>query len=395
MRAAALTRLVLLVLAASFVVPGAAAAQPAPPPPLDGPKLQALLDAVVAAGAPGAAMYVLENGDDLSLGSGFAAVETQRPMSASRIYRVGSVTKSYVATTVLQLVEEERLALTDTVEQRLPGVLPYGSRVTVRQLLQHRSGVPDYLAVAPLGDYLTGGPGALTVWRPQDLVGLVSAQPPAFDPGSAWGYSNTNYILLGLIVEQVTRRSLAAEVDRRIMRPLALDDTTFLVGEEDPPNPRARGYAAPRGPDGQPTPGLPTVVPGFDPSIVWAAGNMTSDVEDVADFYAFLLGGRFLSDGLLTEMKAGVPTTVTGMRYGGGLQIRELPCGTVYGHDGGIFGFANVAVSSEDGTHQVVLAINLFPATPAVAAAVDRAVVGAYCPGAPATNVGLLRRLTP
>ena len=265
-------------------------------------------------------MYVLQNGEDLSLGSGFAAVETQRPMSASRIYRVGAVTKSYVATTVFQLVEEERLALTDTVEQRLPGVLPYGSRVTVRQLLQHRSGVPDYLAVAPLGDYLTGGPGALRVWKPQDLVGLVSAQPPAFDPGSAWGYSNTNYVLLGLIVERVTRRSLAAEVDRRIMRPLALDDTTFLVGEEDPPNPRARGYAAPRGPDGQPTTGLPTVVPGFDPSIAWAAGNMTSDVEDVADFYAFLLGGRFLSDGLLTEMKAGVPTTVTGMLYGGGLR---------------------------------------------------------------------------
>jgi D-alanyl-D-alanine carboxypeptidase len=391
-----MTRLVVLLLGAFLLVPGGAAAQPAPvPAPVPDPvRLQALLDAVVAAGAPGAAMYVLQNGEDVALGSGFAAVETQRPMTASRRYRIGSVTKSYVATTVLQLVEEERLALTDTVEQRLPGVLPYGSRITVRQLLQHRSGVPDYFGATPLGDYLTGGPAAMRVWTPLDLVGLVAAQPPAFEPGSAWGYSNTNYVLLGLIVERVTRRSLAAELDRRLLRPLALDDTDFLVADEDVPNPRARGYAAALGPDGQPTAGLPTVVPGFHPSIAWAAGNMTSDVEDVADFYAFLLGGRFLSEGLLTEMKAGGPTTVPGLRYGGGLMVRELPCGTVYGHDGGIFGFANVALSSEDGTHQVVLEVSLFPATPAVAAAVDAAVVGAYCPGAPGANVGLLRRLS-
>jgi D-alanyl-D-alanine carboxypeptidase len=345
-------------------------------------RLQALVDELVAAGAPGAVLHVRDADDDWSGASGLSDIATANVMGRRSRFRVGSLTKSYVATVALQLVEEDRLALTDTLERHLPGTLPYGSRVTVRHLLQHRSGVPDYLAVAPLGDYPTAGPGRLRVWTPAELVGLVAGRPAAFEPGTAWGYSNTNFVLLGLIIERVTRRALGAEIDRRFLRPLALDDTFFPM-EPRLPTPRSRGYAPPLGPDGQPTAGPLVEVSSFDPSIVWGAANMIADVDDVGDFYGYLLDGRFLSEGLLTEMKQAQPTGVPGVRYGLGLMVSDLPCGPAFGHDGDVFGFSTVALGSEDATRQVVLFVNVSPAPRAVLEAARRVAATAYCATVP------------
>jgi D-alanyl-D-alanine carboxypeptidase len=390
---ATVTRLLALVLLALLALPAPAVAQRASGVP-DPDRLQPLLDEVVRAGAPGAAMFARDAEGEWDGSSGMAAVGG-RDLDPDDHFRVGSVTKTYVATAVLQLVEQRRLGLADTVEQRLPGLLPYGSRVTLRQLLDHTSGVPDYLAAAPLGDYWTHGPGSARAWRPRELVGLVAAAPPAFEPGSSWGYSNTNYVLLGLMIERVTGLPLGAELDRGILRPLGLDETTFPINEQEIPADRSQGYSAPLGPDGRPTAGALVDVTSFNPSITWGAGNMISSVEDVADFYSALLSGRLLSPELLAEMKRAVPTGVAGAGYGTGLVRAELPCGPAYGHTGGIFGFNTIALSSEDAGVQVVAFMNVFqPPSPAAADALQRAAVDAYCSaGEPRASVRPAPRL--
>ena len=341
-------------------------------------RLQALIDELVAAGAPGAGLHVRDDVGDWTGAAGLSSLGSGRAMSRSSRFRAGAVTSSYVATVTLQLVEEGRLALADTVESRLPGALSYGGRVTVGQLLAHRSGVPDHLAVTPLDEYLTGGDGGLRVWSPAELVGLVSSRPVAFEPGSAWGYSSTNYVLLGLIVEKVTGRPLGAEVERRILRPLGLEDTVFVT-DPDLTGSRARGYAAPRGADGAPTAGPLVEVSTFDPSIVWASGNIAGDVEDVADFYRYLFAGRFLPPALLTEMKRGEATGNAGTRYGLGLTVTDLPCGPAFGHEGSVFGYTTIVLASEDGSRQVALFVNVSPAVPAVVDAVRRVATTIYC----------------
>jgi D-alanyl-D-alanine carboxypeptidase len=199
-----------------LIVPARAAAASAPsghqrtlvpaPQRIDPGELEGLLDQVVAAGVRQAA-------------SGLADLRTGRPMRPGLNYRVASVTKPLVATVVLQLVAEGRLSLSDTVERWLPGILPYGDQVSIRQLLNHTSGVPEYLLV-PLLELYGSRQGRFRSWTPRELVALVADQPPLFPPGTTYSYSNTNYVLAGLIVEAATGRTLGQELKRRIIRPL-------------------------------------------------------------------------------------------------------------------------------------------------------------------------------
>jgi D-alanyl-D-alanine carboxypeptidase len=150
------------------------------------------------------------------------------------------VTKSFVAAVVLRLVAEGRLALSDTLEGRLPGTLPYGDRVSVGRLLNHTGGVPHN--AGPVERTLYGSrQGRLRSWSPRELVALVADRPPDFPPGTAWAYSNTGYILLGLVVEAVTGNPLAQELDRCILGPLGLAGTSLPT---DAPASRARRRAA-------------------------------------------------------------------------------------------------------------------------------------------------------
>src|SRR5215207_998157 len=164
-------------------------------------------------------------------------------------FRAGSVTKSLVATVILRLVAEGRLALSDTLESRLPGILPYGDQVSIRQLLNHTSGVPHN--AAPVEQTLYASPqGRLHAWAPRELIALVADRPPDFPPGTAWSYSNTGYILLGLIVEAATGNPLDQELDRQVFGPLGLRGTTLPTHAPGIPSPAARGYSLRRGPSG-------------------------------------------------------------------------------------------------------------------------------------------------
>jgi D-alanyl-D-alanine carboxypeptidase len=343
------------------------------PQRIDPGELRRLLDQIVAAGAPGAAALVRDEHGVQQAASGLADLRTGRPMRPKLNYRVASVTKPFVATVVLQQVAEGRLSLSDTVERWLPGILPYGGQVSIRQLLNNTSGVPEYLLV-PLLELYESKQGRFRSWTPRELVALVAGQSPLFPPGTTYSYSNTNYVLAGLIVEAATGRTLGQELKRRIIRPLGLRDTFFPFNRPDIPGRNARGYSLPLGDQGPVLDGPLLDFTVYNPSLAWAAGNLVSDLADLQRFFRALLDGRLLPPELLAEMTTTVPIG-QGAGYGLGLLVLETPCGRLIGHDGGIPGFITIVLSTQDGRRQFGIMVNQFFTTPAVDQAYGQVVV--------------------
>jgi D-alanyl-D-alanine carboxypeptidase len=324
-------------------------------------ELRRLLDQLVAAGAPGAAARVRDGHSLKQATSGLADLRSGRRMRPGLNYRVGSLTKPFVATVVLQLVADGKLSLSDTVERWLPGILAYGNQVTIRQLLNHTSGIPDN-ALEPLVILYTVPGGRARAWTPRELVALIADQPPDFPPGTAWSYSNTGYVLAGMIVEAATGRTLGQELTRRIIRPLRLRDTVFPVNRPTIPGPNPRGYSLPLVDEAGPL--LDFTV--YNPSLAWGAGNLVSDLGDLVRFFRALLGGRLLPARLLAEMTTPVDTGTPGFGYGLGLAVLQTPSGHLIGHDGAIPGFLNNVWNTPDGRRQFAVMINEFIAPTAV-----------------------------
>ena len=227
-----------------------------------------------------------------------ATAGTRRPKADQR-FRVGSVTKTFTATIVLQLVDEGELALSDTLEDHLPGVVPRGKEITIRRLLQHRSGLVNYTD-EPYLSWLKGASRSPST-RPIDLLRFAGSKQLSFKPGSQWSYSNTNYIALGLVIERVTASSYGHELERRILRPLALDETEL---------PKTR-LLPDLGDDGAmtPVPLYPKGHPIYDvdwanPIVSWAAGGIVSNARDLSRFYSALLSGQILVRRLPREDEA-------------------------------------------------------------------------------------------
>jgi D-alanyl-D-alanine carboxypeptidase len=350
-----------------LLAPARAGAAPGPSARIDPGELRGLLDQIVAAGAPGAAARIRDEDGVTQAGSGVADLRNGRPMRPWLHYRVGSVTKPFVATVVLQLVAEGRLSLQDTVERWLPGILPYGDQVTIRELLSHTSGVPDY-TLEPIIRLYTDPQARFRAWTPRELVALVADQPPDFPPGTAWSYSNTGYILAGMIIEAATGHKLGRELARRILRPLGLRNTFFPINRPTIPRPYARGYSLPLGQEQGPL--LDFTV--LNPSVAWAAGALVSNLGDLEHFFRALLGGRLLPPRLLTAMTTPVPTGQPGFGYGLGLIVIDTPAGRLLGHDGAIPGFLNIVLSTEDGRRQVGVMMNEEFSTPAVSEAFNQ-----------------------
>jgi D-alanyl-D-alanine carboxypeptidase len=325
--------------------------------------LQRALDRVtVQGGAPGAEAVVTDHGRVTETRSGVGDVATGKPYPHDAVFRAGSITKTFVATVVLQLVAEGKVELDAPIERYLPGTVGGngndGARITVRHLLQHTSGLYSYTDDLLMTDDFEslrhrGG-------EPGELVALALEHPPLFAPGSAWSYSNTNYIVAGMLVEKVTGHSLAGELTRRITRPLGLRGTSLPGrGDERLPAPHPRGYLSLGGPL--------TDFTGFDPSIAGAAGALVSTGRDLDVFYTALLGGRLLPAAQLAQMQRTVPVPDDpGSGYGLGLFRRTLPDGTRYwGHGGDIFGFATLA-GALDGSRAAAVSVNEDPAPDSV-----------------------------
>ncbi|WP_205624253.1 serine hydrolase domain-containing protein [Amycolatopsis vancoresmycina] len=325
-------------LAATTAAPALAAANP----------VQASLDTLTAQdGVPGAAAVVQDGHRTQVTRSGVGDVATGKPFPRNGSFRAGSVTKTFVATVVLQLVAEGRVRLDAPVARYLPGLLP-DERITVRQLLQHTSGLYNYT-----DDLDRSDPEALRHRgaEPAELVAMALKHPALFPPGTNWSYSNTNYIVAGMIVEKVTGHALAAEIAHRITRPLGLHDT-YLPGRGDEklPSPHAVGYL--------PFAGKLVDFSDFDATIAGAAGGLVSTPADLDRFYGALLGGRLLRPAELAEMRRTVPAPglgIPGARYGLGLGSIPVSCGVVWGHEGGIIGFTNFAGVGPDGRRATVV----------------------------------------
>jgi D-alanyl-D-alanine carboxypeptidase len=342
-------------------------------------QVQRLLDSLVAAGAPGAAAWVQDEDETLQAAGGVADISTGRPMEARLRFRAGSLTKSFVAAVVLRLVAEGRLGLSDTLEGRLPGILPYGDQVSVRQLLNHTGGVPHDWATIERALY-GSRQGRLRDWSPQDLVALVADRPPDFPPGSSWSYSNTGYILLGLIVEAATGNPLDQELDRCILGPLGLRHTYLPGDARELPGPMSRGYSLRVGPGGEVLEGSLLDFTVQNPSWAWAAGALASNLEDLVGFFRALLGGRLLPPGLLAEMRTTVAVPPDSIplplydRYGLGLLEVETRAGRLVGQLGGIPGYLSMVLSTPDDRRQLGLMINLLAASDPVYVAFMRVI---------------------
>lgn len=323
------------------------------------------LRAAVADGVPGATATVRDGRGTWTATAGVGDLETGEPRSARDRYRVGSITKTFVATVLLQLEAEGRLSLDDTVDEWLPGMVRGnghdGSRITLRHLLNHTSGVYNYTADEEFARTHFLADGFLrhrydTV-PPERLVAVAMSHRPDFAPGASWKYSNTNYVLAGLVVEEATGRPWGEEVRRRIIAPLHLRATSVPGTRVTVPAPSGRAYSKLA-----PTAEGPSYdVTELNPSIATAAGEMISDSADLTRFYSALLRGRLLPPAQLAEMTATVRTDENDEsdRYGLGLMKRELDCGvTVWGHGGGIHGSSSEAVTTGDGRHALALNFN-------------------------------------
>ncbi|MFE3152857.1 MULTISPECIES: serine hydrolase domain-containing protein [unclassified Streptomyces] len=323
----------------------------------DRARLQEILQRLTTVdGAPGALAEVRDRRGSTVLTSGVADVKSQAPVDRDSRFRIGSMTKMFTATTVLQLVGEHRVRLDAPVERYLPGVVRGhgndGRKITVRQLLQHTSGLPDFL------DYLKPQEvvaNPLVRYDPRDLVALALKHPRVFKPGTGWDYSNTNYLLAGLIIEKVTGNTYAEEVRERIIEPLHLDETDVPdVSTISGPHPR--GYAQP----GKDAPLLD--ITEVDPSVGGAAGGMISSGTDLNRFLGALLRGDLLRPAELREMmKTRCTGSKGGRRYGLGLESRPLPGGGLYwGHGGDFLGYETMAGATVDGRRATVM-VNLGP----------------------------------
>ena len=270
-------------------------------------------------------------------------------LHAGQYFRVGSVTKTFVSTITLQLVAEGRLTLDQPV--------PEAGGAPLRTLLNHTSGVFNHSEDPKVFEQ-----GFLKQWQPRELIAISRSHPPYFPAGTGFHYSNTNYVILGELIERATGRPLERELQRRIIGPLGLRDTSYDEG------PRVRG-----------------VGPGFaegkdftvqNTSWAGASGALVSTARDLGRFYRALARGRLLAP---AQLKAMTTLDPAAQGYGFGLFPISTPCGTAWGHNGLLPGYDAQAYVSEDGRRRVVVLVNLQPLSERQEAAVQRAVVEAYC----------------
>jgi CubicO group peptidase (beta-lactamase class C family) len=310
-------------------------------------RLQNALDGTRAIEIPGAAVAVVSPFGSWFGASGVGNLEDNTPLQASDRFQIGSITKTFVATVVMQLVEEGKLNLGDTLTTWLPESvtvdIPNAGEITLKNVLQHTSGIADYVDV--LFNQAATNPGVFLVdWQPGELVNLINGVEPSFAPGESWRYSNTNFILAGLIVEAVTGNNIAAEIRDRILTPLNLENT-FFAGEEEIPGGYVNGYW-----DFDRN-GTLNNITGASLSWAWATGGMISNTQDLDTFARSLFKGDLLEPETLAQMLDTIPTIDNNnySSYGLGVGTIESANRFWYIHRGQTLGYrSNMWYSPQD-----------------------------------------------
>jgi D-alanyl-D-alanine carboxypeptidase len=324
-------------------------------------RLQQHLDALHAAGIVGVVGEVRDGDLHVRARSGVATLDGSEPVALDSHVRIGSNTKTFVAVVVLQLAHEGVLALGDSADRWLPGLVSGnghdGTRITIRDLLQHTSGLEDYTPDV-FAEYTPDNFATRRFehYDPEQLVAIALRHPPRFAPGTSWSYSNTNTVLAGMIIEQATGRDWRSEVNARIVAPLGLSSTFTPLDEPDLPLPFANGYH--RFAEGAPL--LDVTL--MNHSLADAAGAIISTTSDLVAFWRELQGGRLLGATEMAEMHATMPVNDEGRvrpgsRYGLGIIWYPTSCGGGYWHhQGDTLGFSNFNAVSDDGSRVVVVA---------------------------------------
>ena len=351
-----------LTFAASWATAAPAAPQPA--------GLQQALDAVIAAGAVGAVAEVRTDHGTWRSVSGAAEFNGSRP-EPQDLFRAGSVTKTFLATVVLQLVQEHKLRLDDKLVNLLPqtaGVVPNAENITVEQLLTHTSGLADFMGDMPLNPPSAFLAVRWKTWDPWEMVKLAAAHPST-EQGK-YKYSNAGYQLLGMIIQRVTRHPYGSEIKHRVIDRLHLQGTTMPGTDPFIHGPHLHGYL--------PVDGQPFDLTVMNPSVFGAAGEIVSTTADLNRFFDALLHGKLLRRDLLAKMEK----PPAGSTYGMGLRKRTLTCGvTAYGNDGDALTYLTYSFTTEDRRRQVTVSLTPWgPDRNSTDDAVDALVEKALCP---------------
>ncbi|MEV6948508.1 serine hydrolase domain-containing protein [Streptomyces sp. NPDC051172] len=322
------------------------------------------IEAAVEDGVPGVTATAKDAHGTWSTTAGVGDLGAGAPRSARDRYRAGSITKSFVATVLLQLEAEGRLSLDDKVEKWLPGAVRGhghdGRIISVRRLLNHTSGIFNYTNDDTFVRDHFSEEGfrkhRYDRWTPEDLLAVAMSHAPDFAPGTSWRYSNTNYLLASMVIEKITGHSYGEEIRARIIEPLHLTGTSIPGNRVTLPQPSSRAYSK----LAQSTTGPTYDVTTLNPSMAHGSGELVSDAADLDRFYSALLRGRLLPPQQMKEMKTTVKAgDATDARYGLGLIDLTLPCGVhVWGHDGGIHGSVSQAVTTADGRHSLAFNFN-------------------------------------
>ena len=355
---------VLAVPVAAAIALGAAGGGAASAAPSKGEaeSLKSRAQGLVGDGYPAVLAAVSDSkGESAGVAVGKGSLETGQAPPMDGEVRVGSNTKTFVAVVVMQMVQEGKVGLDEPIETYLPGLIRGegvdGSRITVRQLLQHTSGLPEYTDTTP-------GSGDIFQIKdhyipPRDLLDTALGKPAAFEPGTQWAYTNTNYVVLGMLVERVSQRPVGEQIDQRIVKKLGLSHTYFPApGEEKIRGTHPQGYHLSAG-------GKLEDITEMDPAWAWAAGAMVSTPSELNTFFQAVFDGRLLSQSSIDEMKNGAVDASShlgpGTVYGLGLIGTPLSCGgTSWGHGGTIHGYQTYDAVGPDGT-AVTVAVTAVP----------------------------------
>jgi D-alanyl-D-alanine carboxypeptidase len=327
--------------------------------------VQESVQALVSGSIPGAILFVRQGDRSFTVAAGYADKVKKTPMRATDVFPIGSTTKSYTAVLVMRLVAQGKIRLDAPVSKYLPGLLRYGNRITIRELLSHTSGLYDFAEdptfTAP---YLHGKFGF--AWTPKQMVGFAATKPLLFAPGTKFSYSNTNYVVLALLAERIGGKSYEKQLADYIFRPLGLSHTSLPASNKTLPD--VHGYVA-LGAEGKTVDAAPIDIAALTPSFAWSAGGIRATAEDEADFFRGLFSGKLLPRAQVTAMET---TRATGGAYGLGLmptggfeyewsrytKAITTTCGRAWGHGGAFPGYYQLPISSPDGSRQAVLLVN-------------------------------------
>jgi len=325
--------------------------------------LQAKLDEWHKAGKfPGATLgVVLPDGESFGLATGYSDRAARTPMKPNDRMLAGSVGKTFAAATALQLVKEGRIGLDDKVEKYLGGEpwfarLPNAKDITVRQLMNHTSGLVRYEFKPQFTKDLTANPEK--AWTPAELVAYLLDEKRPFEAGKGWDYSDTNYIVLGMIIEKVTGRKFYDEASRRLLKPLKLKDTIPQDGLKL--KGVVQGYAGPNNPFGGKDAMIQEERFTINPQFEWTGGGFASTAQDLARWAKMMYEGRAYSPDLLPEVLDGVSAPMLGRetRYGLGVIVRKTQAGTSYGHSGFFPGYMTDMMYFPDSKIAIAVQVN-------------------------------------